>query len=102
MMPGHGAPRQVVGGDADSWGSATSRRGEYMKTVIGPHAKSAMAAALIALCPSVASAQTAAPPAQKTTPERIKAAIGAIDSASIQANAATSKDWPTVGADYAE
>ncbi|MGH9886335.1 MAG: PQQ-binding-like beta-propeller repeat protein, partial [bacterium] len=53
-----------------------------------------MAAALVLALSSVASAQT--------TPERIKAAVGAIDSASIQANAATSKDWPTVGADYAE
>jgi quinohemoprotein ethanol dehydrogenase len=42
-----------------------------------------------------------APPAGKTTPERIKAATQ-IDAAAIQANLASSKDWPTVGLDYAE
>ncbi|HEX4416838.1 MAG TPA: PQQ-dependent dehydrogenase, methanol/ethanol family [Kofleriaceae bacterium] len=59
--------------------------------------------------PDLASAQgapaaPAAPvaPAVKTTPERIQAATRAIDGAAIQANAATSKDWPTIGADYAE
>ncbi|HEX7836867.1 MAG TPA: PQQ-dependent dehydrogenase, methanol/ethanol family [Kofleriaceae bacterium] len=36
-----------------------------------------------------------------TTPARIKAATQ-IDGAAIQANTATSKDWPTVGLDYAE
>ncbi|UGV27075.1 PQQ-dependent dehydrogenase, methanol/ethanol family [Rhodopseudomonas boonkerdii] len=49
-----------------------------------------------ALLGSAAIAQT------KGTPEHIKAAVGAIDSASIKANAATSKDWPTYGLDYAE
>lgn len=45
----------------------------------------------------------AAPPAAvKATPERIRAVTQAIDGAAIQANAATSKDWPTIGGDYAE
>src|SRR5262245_49499482 len=65
-----------------------------MKNIIRYHARATMAAALVLVHSGVASAQT--------TPERIKAAVGAIDSAAIQANAATSKDWPTVGADYAE
>jgi len=38
----------------------------------------------------------------KGTADHIKSAIGAIDSAAIKANTATSKDWPTVGLDYAE
>ena len=83
-----------------------------MKTLIGSHVAAALAWAL--LCPSMSAAQTPAPapaapaatPAQPapaaTTPERIKAAVGAIDAAAIQANAATSKDWPTYGADYGE
>jgi quinohemoprotein ethanol dehydrogenase len=36
------------------------------------------------------------------TPDKIRAATQAVDSAAIQANAATSKDWPTISADYAE
>src|SRR5581483_4961748 len=60
--------------------------------------------AMIALVASAsAQAQPAAPPgAPTTTPDRIKAATKGIDGAAIQANAQTSKDWMTVGADYAE
>ncbi|MDF3808801.1 MULTISPECIES: PQQ-dependent dehydrogenase, methanol/ethanol family [Rhodopseudomonas] len=36
------------------------------------------------------------------TPDKIKAVTSAVDSAAIVANAATSKDWPTIGLDYAE
>ncbi len=49
-----------------------------------------------ALIGSAAFAQT------KGTPDHIKSVVGAIDSAAIKANAATSKDWPTYGLDYAE
>ena len=45
---------------------------------------------------SAAQAQT------KGSPEHIKAVTGAIDSAAIIANSATSKDWPSYGLDYAE
>jgi quinohemoprotein ethanol dehydrogenase len=38
----------------------------------------------------------------KGSPEHIKSAVGAIDSAAITANTTTSKDWPTYGLDYAE
>ncbi|OYU91019.1 MAG: PQQ-dependent dehydrogenase, methanol/ethanol family [Bradyrhizobiaceae bacterium PARB1] len=38
----------------------------------------------------------------KGTPDHIKSVVGAIDSTAINANAATSKDWPTYGLDYAE
>src|SRR6059058_6346524 len=38
----------------------------------------------------------------KGSPEHIKAVTSAVDSASIKANTATSKDWPTIGLDYAE
>src|SRR5260370_4746588 len=38
----------------------------------------------------------------KASPDHIKAVTSAVDSASIKANAATSKDWPTYGLDYAE
>ena len=40
--------------------------------------------------------------AEDLTPARIKAATGAVDSAMIKANTATSQDWPTIGLDYAE
>src|SRR5262249_9708769 len=40
--------------------------------------------------------------AAKGSPEHIKATIQRIDGGTIRANAATSKDWPTVGLDYAE
>jgi quinohemoprotein ethanol dehydrogenase len=36
------------------------------------------------------------------TLDRIKASTSAVDSNFIKANAATSKDWPTIGLDYAE
>ena len=38
----------------------------------------------------------------KGTPDHIKAVTSAVDSTSIKANTATSKDWPTHGLDYAE
>jgi quinohemoprotein ethanol dehydrogenase len=76
-----------------------------MNNPIGSIARLAVAMTAIALAvlavlagPGTARAQGAAP----ATPERIKAATQAIDGAAIQANAATSKDWPTIGADYAE
>src|SRR4029078_659459 len=40
--------------------------------------------------------------AVKGSPDHIRAVTSACDSASIKANSATSKDWPTVGLDYAE
>jgi quinohemoprotein ethanol dehydrogenase len=45
-----------------------------------------------------ASAQSPA----KGSPDHVKAVTSAIDSAAIEANTATSKDWPTIGLDYAE
>ena len=42
-----------------------------------------------------------APPAA-VTPAQIKTATQAVDGAAIQANLASSKDWPTIGLDYAE
>jgi quinohemoprotein ethanol dehydrogenase len=38
----------------------------------------------------------------KGSAEHIKAVTSAVDAASITANTATSKDWPTIGLDYAE
>jgi quinohemoprotein ethanol dehydrogenase len=54
--------------------------------------------------PSTTSAQNppAAGPAAALTPDRIRAATQAVDAAAVQANAASSKDWLTIGADYAE
>ena len=40
--------------------------------------------------------------AEDLTPARIKAATSAVDSTMIKANTATSRDWPTIGLDYAE
>src|ERR1044071_1736956 len=100
MMPDQRGSSAIVGGDAVHPFS----RGEDMKTLIGSHVAVAVAWAL--LCPSMSVAQTAQPakPTQPatTTPDRIKAATGAIDAAAIQANTSTSKDWPTYGADYGE
>jgi PQQ-dependent dehydrogenase (methanol/ethanol family) len=50
-------------------------------------------------------ALAAALPAQaqpKASPEHIRAATARVDGAAIQANAATTKDWPSYGLDYAE
>jgi len=78
-----------------------------MKSLIGSSLGVAALAGVIAqLTPSTATAQRPAPTAPampvKVTPERIRAVTQAIDTASIQANTAMSKDWPTYGADYAE
>lgn len=54
----------------------------------------------VVIVAALASTTVAQP--QKLTPERIRAVTGAIDAAAIQANAATSKDWPTISADYSE
>src|SRR5262249_12599042 len=40
--------------------------------------------------------------AEDLTPAKITAATSAVDSAMIKANTATSRDWPTIGLDYAE
>lgn len=61
-----------------------------------------MTAGALALAALISPSTARAQGAEKATPERIKAATQAIDEAQIQANAATSKDWPTIGADYAE
>jgi quinohemoprotein ethanol dehydrogenase len=50
----------------------------------------------LAISSSVALAQT------KGSADHIKAVTSAVDGASIAANNATSKDWPTIGLDYAE
>ena len=57
----------------------------------------AASAALLGLALS-----THATSAEDLTPARIKAATSAVDSAMIEANTATSQDWPTIGLDYAE
>src|SRR6201994_3307667 len=40
--------------------------------------------------------------AEDLTPAKIKAAPGAVDGSFVKANTASSKDWPTIGLDYAE
>ncbi|MFN3260321.1 MAG: PQQ-dependent dehydrogenase, methanol/ethanol family [Pikeienuella sp.] len=52
-------------------------------------------AAILAVLPAAAFAQT-------VTPEAIRAATGAIDGAAIIANAAETRNWPSYGLDYAE
>ena len=39
---------------------------------------------------------------QKGSPEHIRAATARVDGAAIRANAAATRDWPTIGLDYAE
>src|SRR3954447_246191 len=64
-----------------------------------PVASIAVAVGLgIALSAGSASAQSPA----KGSPDHIRAVTSAIDSAAITANTATSKDWPSIGLDYAE
>jgi quinohemoprotein ethanol dehydrogenase len=65
-------------------------------------ARLARAAFTIALGLAISSGSSLAENAAKGSPDHIKAVTSAIDSASIEANAATSKDWPTIGLDYAE
>jgi len=60
------------------------------------HAAMAAAVTAMAFC-SGAAAQDA-----KGSPGHIRAVTSAIDGNSIRANAATSKDWPTIGLDYGE
>ena len=59
--------------------------------------QAAMAIGLgVTICCGGALAEDAA----KGSADHIKAVTSAVDAASIQANTATSKDWPTVGLDY--
>jgi quinohemoprotein ethanol dehydrogenase len=71
-----------------------------MEISIGSNGRWALPGLALAamLIPNVASTQ--GPP--KGTPDHIRAVTQAIDDEAIRANAATSKDWPTIGADHAE
>ena len=57
---------------------------------------------LAALLVTVSEGPARAEDPAKGTPEHIRAATKRVDGATIKSNAATSKDWPTIGADYAE
>src|SRR5215831_19812932 len=59
------------------------------------------AVALVLAALFVTGGADAQPPA-KGSPEHIKATTQRIDGGTIRANATTSKDWPTIGLDYAE
>jgi PQQ-dependent dehydrogenase (methanol/ethanol family) len=61
-----------------------------------PQPFAACLAALVFALPAVASAQA------KASPEHIRAVTARVDGGSIQANAATTRDWPSYGLDYAE
>jgi quinohemoprotein ethanol dehydrogenase len=60
------------------------------------HAALAIGLGAVAFC-NTAAAQNA-----KGALDHIRAVTSAVDGASIKANTATSKDWPTIGLDYAE
>src|SRR5712664_3907968 len=62
----------------------------------------AHAAATIGFGLAISCSGAVAQNAAKGSPDHIKAVTSAVDSASIKANTATSKDWPTYGLDYAE
>jgi len=51
---------------------------------------------------AVPSSRSVAAELATTSPDRIRSVTSAIDSTTIKANTATSRDWPTVGLDYAE
>ena len=59
-------------------------------------------AAMAAFAAAVVSGGGTAAQDAKGSPEHIRAVTSAIDGNSIRANAATSKDWPAVGLDFAE
>src|SRR6266403_1333131 len=80
----------------DAKTNADARPAFYRQSCIA-YAAVAIGCGLAGFCTS-ALAQNAA----KGTPDHIKAVTSAVDSASIKANTATSKDWPTIGLDYAE
>jgi quinohemoprotein ethanol dehydrogenase len=55
-----------------------------------------------ALAVVLAASITASAQPAKGSPEHIKAAVGKVDGRFIRANAATGRDWPSYGLDYAE
>jgi quinohemoprotein ethanol dehydrogenase len=55
-----------------------------------------------ALAVVLAASITASAQPAKGSPEHIKAALGKVDGRFIRANAATGRDWPSYGLDYAE
>src|SRR5260370_37395382 len=67
-----------------------------------PTVRLVQAAITIGFGLAVSCSPTFAQNAAKGSPDHIKAVTSAVDSASVKANAATSKDWPTIGLDYAE
>jgi quinohemoprotein ethanol dehydrogenase len=64
-------------------------------------ARLAPAAVMVGFGLAVFCTSALAQSAPKGTPDHIKAVTSAVDSASIKANTATSKNWPTYGLDYA-
>jgi PQQ-dependent dehydrogenase (methanol/ethanol family) len=56
----------------------------------------------VALAATLACSVTASAQPAKGSPEHIKAAVGKVDGRFIRANAATGRDWPSYGLDYAE
>jgi quinohemoprotein ethanol dehydrogenase len=60
------------------------------------------AAVTIGLGLAISCGGAGAQTAEKGSADHIKAVTSAVDGASITANTATSKDWPTIGLDYAE
>jgi len=60
------------------------------------------AATMIGLGIAISSGHAVAADAAKGSADHIKAVTSVVDGTSIKANSATSKDWPTVGLDYAE
>jgi glucose dehydrogenase len=81
-----------------------SARRFFRDAAIGFHrpARLAHAAATIGFGLAISCSGAIAQNAAKGSPDHIKAVTSAVDSASIKANTATSKDWPTYGLDYAE
>src|SRR3979411_1673194 len=81
-----------------------SARRFFRDATIGFHrpARLAHAAITIGFGVVISCSNAFAQNAAKGSPDHIKAVTSAVDSASIKANAATSKDWPTIGLDYAE
>src|SRR4051812_496638 len=72
-----------------------------MNRSLASHPRFALAAGALILG-AVAAPRRVAAQRPPITPDQIRGATGAIDGAAIQANATTSNDWPTIGADYAE
>src|SRR6201990_3714540 len=94
-------PIDPIETDGDTAGPG--HRGKSMKRFLPICAVRVVAPAVaILLNFAVPSSRSVAAELATTSPDRIRSGTSAIDSTTIKADTATSRDWPTVGLDCAE